>query len=292
MGVVRRRGLLLAICASALWGTVPVAGTIALGGITAGALSLLRLAAAAVFLALLLRSRGVPLGRPSRALVAGGLAIACNYACYMWGVERAGPATSQVLIQTAPLFLILLGVAVLGERLTPRQWAGAAVAVLGVGLVSWEADPGEPRRAAGIALLLLAALTWGVYGVIHKRIGRTEASGPTVMWIFVIAALGNVPAAAAEPLRTPDWVQAAAIAYLCLNTVGAYWSFAESLRHIDASLAAVICTLGPVVTFLLLLVTNALDQDRIPYEPFSVLKLAGAALVIGGVAAAVGRARA
>ena len=43
-----------------------------------------------------------------------------------------------------------------------------------------------------------------------------------------------------ETWRTPDPVQWTAIAYLCVNTVVAYWSFAESLRHIDASTAAAI----------------------------------------------------
>jgi drug/metabolite transporter (DMT)-like permease len=82
-------------------------------------------------------------------------------------------------------------------------------------------------------------------------------------------------------------VHLAAIAYLCLNTIVAYWSFAESVRHIDASVAAVILTLGPVVTFGLLLATNRLDQGYVPFEELTALKVGGAALVIGGVCAAV-----
>ena len=84
-------------------------------------------------------------------------------------------------------------------------------------------------------------------------------------------------------------MQIAAILYLCVNTIIAYWSFAECLRHIDASLAAVLVTIGPVITFALLLVTNRMDQARIPYEPFTLARLAGAALVMGGVALAVWR---
>jgi drug/metabolite transporter (DMT)-like permease len=284
----RTRGLLLATVASVTWGTVPVAGTIALGGITAPLLCSIRLLVATAFLALVLTRRGVrPFRRPPRLVYLAAIGLAANYLFYMWGLERAGAATSQVLIQTAPLSLIVLGVAWLRERLTVRQIVGGLVALAGVFLVSWDDAVGLPHRGLGVLLILVASFTWGVYGAAHRRLGDKHASGPTMMWIFLLAALVTVPFAFTEVLRRPDPVHLAAIAYLCLNTIVAYWSFAESVRHIDASVAAVILTLGPVVTFGLLLVTNRLDQDYIPKEPLTALKIAGAALVISGVCAAV-----
>jgi drug/metabolite transporter (DMT)-like permease len=259
----RTRGLLLATVASVTWGTVPVAGTIALGGITAPLLCSIRLLVATGFLAFVLTRRGVrPFRRPPRLIYLAALGLAANYLFYMWGLERAGAATSQVLIQTAPLSLIVLGVAWLKERLTLRQIAGGVVALLGVFLVSWDDAAGVPHRGLGVLLILAASFTWGVYGAAHRRLGDDHASGPTMMWIFLLAALATVPFAFTEVLRRPDPVHLAAIAYLCLNTI-------------------------PVVTFGLLLVTNRLDQDYIPHEPLTALKIAGAALVISGVCAAV-----
>jgi drug/metabolite transporter (DMT)-like permease len=284
----RTRGLLLATVASVTWGTVPIAGTIALGGITAPLLCTIRLLLGAALLALVLTRRGVrPFRRPPRLVYLAALGLGGNYLFYMWGLERAGAATSQVLIQTAPLFLIVLGVAWLKERLTLRQIAGGAVALAGVFLVSWDDGPDVSRRGLGILLILAASFTWGVYGAAHRKLGGDHESGPTMMWIFLLAALVTLPFAFTEAVRRPDAVHLAAIAYLCLNTIIAYWSFAESVRHIKASVAAVILTLGPVVTFGLLLVTNRLDQDYVPFEPLTALKVTGAALVISGVAAAV-----
>ena len=279
----RRRGLILAAVASATWGTVPIGGKIALGGIPASALSSLRLLTAGVFLVFWLRGR---IGRPSRLLCAAALALAGNYVFYMWGLQRAGAATAQVLIQTAPLFLILLGVVFLGEGMTRRQAAGTATAFLGVGLVSFSEGAANLH---GILLILVAALTWAVYAALHKRLGREHASGGTMTWIFLCAGAALLPLCFFEPAPSADGVEMAAIAYLCLNTVVAYWAFAECLRHIPASLAAVILTLGPVVTFVLLIIANGMDQSRIPYEPVTAAKLAGAALVMGGVAVAVYR---
>jgi len=273
-----RRGILLACLTSFLWGTVPIAGRIALGGISASWLTSLRLLVAGVVLTAWLRGR---LGAPPRLILVCALGLAANYLCYMWGLERTGPAVTQILIQTAPLFLVILGVFWLGERITMRQAGGGALALVGVFLVSWS-EPGV-THGLGVALILLSALAWGVYAAAHKKLGRTHSSGRTIAWIFLLAGVATLPASAAGPMRRPDAVQVAAIAYLCLNTIVAYGSFAEALRHVSAPVVAIITTLGPVVTLALIAVTNRMDQQRVPYEALTPTKLIGAALVMGGV---------
>lgn len=297
----RSLGVLLATLTSVLWGTVPLAGKVALPGITASSLSVLRLSIATVFLLAMMRWRtGTPirtlLAPPPRLVYLAAIGLACNYAFYMLGLERAGAATSQVLIQLAPLFLLLLGIVWLRERPRPRQLAGAALALSGLVLVSWASSGGafahSGTLAAGIACIVFSALTWGFYAAAHKRLGEQHSAGRTMMWIFALAALALAPTIPFEPARHADAVQGWAIAYLCVNTIVAYWAFAESLRHIEASVVAVITTLGPVVTFALVALNNHwLGWERIGYEPLGPGKLMGAALVVSGVLLAVTRTR-
>ncbi len=283
----RIRGLAHALLTSVLWGTVPVAGKVALGGMSAPLLSALRLAVAALLLRLLLARRRAPVpSRPPPLLLLAAFGLGANYVAYMAGLQYAGAGTAQVLIQTAPVFLLLMGVFSLGERLGPAEIVGAAVAFLGVLLVSWR-EASTTGGLLGISLILVAALAWAVYAVAQKIAGRTLHSGGATFWVFLLASLFNVPGAAVAAPRTLDLVALLAVAYLCLNTFVAYWSFAESLRHIPASTAAVIATLGPAVTFSLLAVTNAMHQDRVPHEPITLVKVAGALLVVGGVIATV-----
>ena len=286
------RGLLLAAITSVLWGTVPVAGKIALGGMSAPLLSVLRLLAAGLLLLLLLgRSRFRTLRAPSRLVFLAALGLGANYVFYMWGLEHAGAGTSQVLIQTAPLFLILLGILALGERPSAWEWGGVAAASLGVSLVSWEETAGVSGGALGIGLVLASALAWAIYAVAHKRLGRDHASGGTMCWIFLLSALVVAPTLPLAPARSADPTQAAAIVYLCLNTFVAYWCFAEALRHIRATTAAVVATLGPAITFGLLAVTNRMDQPYVPYEEITAVKIAGSVLVVAGVVLAVTTSR-
>lgn len=286
------RGLLLATTTSVLWGTVPVAGKIALGGMSAPFLSVLRLLTSGLVLALLLGRGRLRAGLTRPRLVGlAALGLGANYVFYMVGLEHAGAGTSQVLIQTAPLFLILLGIVLLGERPDLREWGGLALAGAGVLLVSWEETASLTGSVLGIVLVLAAAFSWSVYAVAHKKLGRDHASGATTCWIFLLAALAVTPTVPFAPGRGADPVQAAAVVYLCLNTLAAYWCFAEALRHIRATTAAIVATLGPAITFGLLAVTNRMDQDYVPYEAITALKLAGSVLVVCGVVLAVARAR-
>jgi drug/metabolite transporter (DMT)-like permease len=273
-----------------LWGLVPLAGKIALPGITAASLSVVRLLLGSLFLAFIIgRADGLKslLARPPRLIFPAALGLACNYIFYMLGLERAGAATTQVLIQLAPLFLILLSIVWLKERPSARQGVGAVLALSGVFLVSWASTGGSADSSPlGIAFVIVSALTWGGYAAVHKRLGERHASSATMMWIFFLAALLIAPTIPTEAARKPDGVQLAAIAFLCANTIVAYWCFAESLRHIEASVVAVITTLGPVVTLCCVVLTNRMGWERIGFEELGPGKLAGAALVLGGVALA------
>lgn len=282
------RGLLLATLTSVLWGTVPVAGKIALGGMSAPLLSVLRLVAAGVVLGLLLGRARVRAGlRGGWLVLVAALGLGANYVFYMWGLEHAGAGTSQVLIQTAPLFLILLGILLLGERPTVVEWIGIGLATLGVLLVSWEETTTLTGSALGIGLILVSALTWAFYAVAHKRLGRDHAAGGTMCWIFLLAALVVLPTVPFAPRRSADATELAAIVFLCVNTFVAYWCFAEALRHIRATTAAILATIGPAITFGLLAVTNRMDQPYVPYEEITPAKIAGAVLVVAGVVLAV-----
>jgi drug/metabolite transporter (DMT)-like permease len=291
----RTKGVVLACLTATIWGTVPFGGKLALEGISAPALSVVRLLSAGLFIAFVVARRQgswKALRRVPPPLVwLAALGLAGNYSAYMYGLDLVSQTLAQVLIQMAPLFLILLSVVILGERPVKGHWVGTALATVGFVSVSLDGKPwGEvmgSTTATGIALLLLAAVTWAVYAVCHKRLGKEMDSGVTLSWIFLLAALLTAPVAMGEKAPEPDGVVLAAIGYLILNSVVAYWAFAESLRHVEASLVAVICTFAPVVTVTLSAAFNALGWERMPHDPLTLWKVGGAGLVVTGVALAV-----
>jgi len=279
----RARGLLLAGLTSLLWGTVPVAVKIALPGFSPARLSFVRLLAGGALLGAVVRGFRRDARPPLAAAALGGLGLAANYALFAWGVALEGAGTSQILIQLASLFLVVLSVALLGERPSPRQYAGAALAVGGAVLVKCGAASGGERGPWGVVVLMVAGLSWACYAVVHKRLGRTHRSGGSMTWILLAAGLFSAPAAALAPRQVPDAVEIGAAAFLVINTVIAYWAFAEALRHVDASEAAVVTTLGPVFTVIALALAQGVGWGRIGSEPLTWNKLLGAGGVVAGV---------
>jgi drug/metabolite transporter (DMT)-like permease len=257
---------------------------------SAPVLSALRLGFAGLFMAFFVVGPA-RMVRPSRLICIAALGLGGNYIFYMWGLEHAGAGASQVLIQTGPLFLTILGVLVLGERPSRLELGGGVAALAGVFLVSWQETATTSGGAIGVGLILLSALAWAIYAAAHKHLGRDLGSGPTMTWIFLLAAVVVVPTVPFAPIRKPDGVQLAFIAFLGVNTLVAYWAFAESLRHIRATTAAVISTIGPAVTFGLLAIGNCMGQDYLPAEEITLAKILGAVLVMAGVGTAVAARR-
>ena len=69
--------------------------------------------------------------RPA-ATATGGLLSAVGYATVLWAMTQAPMALVSATRETSVLFAALLGVWLLKERLTVRQWTGASVIVIGL----------------------------------------------------------------------------------------------------------------------------------------------------------------
>ncbi|MHC4946361.1 MAG: EamA family transporter, partial [Planctomycetota bacterium] len=73
-----------------------------------------------------------------------------------------GPRLSMLIMATSPIFAVLFGWSVLGERLSPTAWIGIALTLGGVAWVVMErpanhAEGRTPRRAWGIVLAFIGA---------------------------------------------------------------------------------------------------------------------------------------
>lgn len=129
-----RRGLLPLVAAGVLWGTGGLLGAlvqhrtglapiaVATYRLGVGGAALLAFPAATTGLAL------TPTPANLLAVTVLGLApTAVAYALFFHGLPAAGAATAAILTLLEPLTATLLAVVLLGERLTPVAWTGAAL---------------------------------------------------------------------------------------------------------------------------------------------------------------------
>jgi len=108
-----RLGLALALTTAILWGFLPIGLVLLLDYMDAYTIVWYRfLAAALVLLVVLARTGKLP--QPGRLRDGGWpllgiatLSLAGNYILYMMGLERTTPGSAQIVIQLAPVFLLL-----------------------------------------------------------------------------------------------------------------------------------------------------------------------------------------
>lgn len=287
-----RTGFMLAAVTTCMWGVLPLALKFTLERLDAYTITWWRLASAALVLgAVLAWRRRLPrwsaFGRPVIALlVVATLGLLANFVLYLVALDHTSPSIAQVVIQVAPLLLLLGGVFLLGERFAPRQWAGFVV--LGAGLLLFFnqrlPELARPREGLGlgVALLLAASATWASYGLAQKRL-LANLSVRQILWIiFTVCAILLAPFAAWRPVLSLEPVYAWALVFCCANTLVAYLSFAEALRHWEVSRISAVLATAPLLTVAAMWLLERLAPGALGAEGLNAASIGGALLVVAG----------
>lgn len=172
-----RRGYLYGFSAYLIWGFFPLYIKLLR---PSGALEILahRVVWSVVFVALLLtvarrwRFLRVLARRPR---VLGGIAFASvavgiNWGVFIYAVNSDHVVESSLGYFINPLVTVLLGVAVLGERLRHLQWTAIAIGTVAVAILT--IDYGQPPYIA-----LTLAVSFALYGLAKKRLSLPAAAG-------------------------------------------------------------------------------------------------------------------
>lgn len=276
-----RRGALGAayvVASAACFGSLPVFARAAYAsGTDTETLLLLRfsIASALLWAVFAARRASLPRGRWLAVLAAmGGLGYAGQSFFYFTALTLASAGVVALVLYLYPALVTLLSRVVFRHPLSPLQAAAVAMALVGSILT---VGPAGDARPLGVLLAALAATTYAVYILTGSRLPAeiTPTASSTV--IITGAAVSYAAVCAARGLRLPatpaGWGAALAIAIVC--TVAAIFLFQAGLQRLGAVRASVYSTVEPAVTLAL---AAALLGERL-----TVLRIAGAALIIGAV---------
>jgi drug/metabolite transporter (DMT)-like permease len=283
----------LALLFSALvWGTLHPAGKLLLNtGLTATQLTLIRLVlgALAMFLVLAILGRLGRLARQPRRelLLVAGLGLIGYFTSMRLSIGALTylPAAMNSLLSNAsPLFVVLLTSLVLRQRPSRAALLGLPIGWVGVALLTQSGSgPSGQVPLQGIALSLLAALTWSLFTVLARRaMARLDAVQATL-----VGCAASVPPLLALAVaeggleRLADLSPAVVLGLLWLGLVATGVTFLiwnVALRRMPAASVAAYGYLVPV--FALLFAIFLLGEYPSP------LFLLGAALILIGLVAA------
>ena len=270
----------LALAVVAVWGTNFVVIKIALGTVPPLLLAVLRFAFAVLPAVLFIRRPAVPW----RQLAAYGVLIGVGQfgLLYLAIDGRISPGLASLVVQTQVFFTIGLAIVLAGERVCAYQWLALALAAGGIAIIAWHT--GGDTTAAGLVLVIAAALAWAGGNMVARASGRVDMLG-YVVWssafavppLLALSLWFEGPARIGQALADADAAVWAAVLWQSLgNTLFGYAAWGWLLARHPAATVAPMALGVPVFGML----ASALWlQESLPGW-----KLGAAALVLAGLA--------
>lgn len=205
------------------------------------------------------------------------------HGCYLGGVfvaiaDRMPAGLVALMVSLQPVLTSTLANRLLGERVTPRQWLGLALGVVGVYFVVHGRTEGEGTWLAWIACLIsLLGITFGT--LYQKRFGGAIEWRTGFLVQYAAAALMFWLAALMFETRVVQWTPTFifSVAYLVVVlSLGAIWLFYFMIRRTATTRVVSLLYLMPPLTALM---SWALFDERL-----APLAIAGMAICVAGVA--------
>lgn len=242
------RGAIYGLGAAAIWGGMYVVSDLVLPVIPPFTLLSIRLLISIAVLGVIVWRNHTP--RPTsrrdtrRILWAGFIGFGISLGAQFVGTDLSNAVSGALITSASPAFILIFAVLLLHERLTAARIAAVALATIGVVVIinPSAADFGSSAFLGNLALAV-AAMTWGLYSVLVRRI----SSRVDTLFFSFLAPVGGLiltlPAAAVElqsrPLGPITPAVIAGVLYLgVISTALAMWMWNRAFALVDASTAS------------------------------------------------------
>lgn len=295
-------GFLFSLITALLWGLLPIALKALLKVMDPNTITWYRFLVASVLLTAFLIKKGrFPslrgLGKPALALlVLAVLGLTGNYVLYLVGLQKVSPETAQMVIQLAPMFLLLGGLLFFHERFQVVQWVG--LAILSSGLLLFFNDRLQDLLKAsgpyymGVLIIVIAAISWAAYALAQKRLSRRLKSDQILVLLYIAAAIILLPVSSARQITALGGLEWALLLFCCLNTLVAYGCFGEALAFWEASRVSAVLAVTPLITLGFMWLIEGWFPGFVQSEHLNALSIAGSIMVVAGsMLAALGSRR-
>jgi drug/metabolite transporter (DMT)-like permease len=277
------------------WSALPITLRIASRHVDPYTLTWYRFLVSAILLGAMLAARralpALPRVRtPGNAglFVLATVGLVSNYVLYLVSLSYVSPTIGTVITQLGPLLLMLGGVLLFHEHLSRRQTVGVVLLIAGLFLFFnrrlVELIDMSGRAGIGAIILLVASVTWAIYGLGQKILLRRFTSPQILFLIYVGASLLLAPFVSPLSVKAIPAIELVMLGLSCLNTLVAYGALAEALHHAGATTVGAVLAVGPVASLIVTWASNRVVPGFFAPDLLNVATVAGAFVVTVGSA--------
>jgi drug/metabolite transporter (DMT)-like permease len=245
----RITGILLIAISAASFGTLAIFGRfLYTEGLDTFTLLYLRFSVAALVMALILilHKESFPRGKILLQLIGmGAIGYAGQAFSFLSAIKYASAGLVALLLYLYPMFVFMLSVIVLREKVTWIKIGAITLALIGTALT---VDPAG-GQLLGILLAISSALIYSVYIIVGTNVMKHVSAVQSSLVIFASAAVVYDPdghQGTHFPATSTGWLGIAGI--VLVATVIPVTTFLAGLERIGPTNAAMLSTIEPLVT--------------------------------------------
>ncbi|TLU66898.1 DMT family transporter [Thalassotalea litorea] len=287
------KGLLLALTTAIMWGLLPLALGSVLQLMDSYTITWYRFLFAAVLVGIGLKNKNqIPAlfskdKRWLKPLAIAAVFLSLNYILYLSSLYFVPAETAQMLIQMAPLMMLLGSVIFLKEAFSRGQMVGSVVLVIGLVLFfnqqfSNSSTLDRDDFIMGFVIMLGASVTWAIYAIMQKQMLKRFTANQIMWVIYVFSSLFFLPVSSPAQVSSFDWIAILLLVFCCANTLIAYGSFAKSLEFWPASKVSAVLAITPLLTVFFATIAQQFFPQFISAQELNTLAYIGAMLVVAG----------
>ncbi|MBO4467983.1 MAG: EamA family transporter [Clostridia bacterium] len=176
-----------------------------------------------------------------------------NY-CYYKTMGYTGLSVAAVLMYTAPVFVMIISVLFLGERLSLIKVLSCLVAIVGCAFVTGLIGTGASLNAPGLIFGICTAFGYSLYGIFSSILVKKGYKTTTItFYSFVFAVLGSAVVVGRELPGVCQTFFSGTVPFVTIvlmsliNTIIPYILYSSGLKTVRPSTAIIIATVEPIV---------------------------------------------
>ncbi len=229
------------------------------------------------------KEHGRPIERNDwwRIFLLGFLIIPFNQTGYLWGQSLTAAGHGSILFATTPIWVFILAVIHLGEKLLWRRIVGIVIALIGaMTIMLTGAIKLGTEYLFGDLIILVAVWAWAYYTILGKPLIEKYGAIRITAYALASGSLMYFPFGIVRAVQynysQATWGAWLTVLYMAIGaSVGSYLIWSWLLKHMEASRLAVFSNMQPVIATAVAWV--ALNEQ--PTTAFFI----GSAVVLAGV---------
>ncbi len=168
--------------------------------------------------------------RPILQIMRGAI-LAFQIVVTITAFTTVGLAHSQAILASGPIFVALLSMPLLGERVGWRRWTAIGIGLCGVLIIL---KPGSSTFDLSVLLPLLSALMFAIYVIATRLVSRDDTASTS---FFYIGVAGAVAISLVGPfywtnLAPLDWVW---MGIVCITGMSSHYFLIRAYDLLDAA---------------------------------------------------------